>query len=116
MTRQIDAPVATSQGESMRSASGPRTEAGKLLDEECGDQLIAGGSIREHILAIEAEAAERSAADRVAATPRDSPDPATVEEIAAGIAELGTGGTPAYIRGYNRGFDDGWAQAREEKP
>lgn len=28
------------------------------------------------------------------------------EEIARGIRELGTGGTPAFIRGYNAGFDD----------
>lgn len=34
-------------------------------------------------------------------------------EIAAGLAEIGTGGTPAFIRGYNAGWDDAW-EARAE--
>lgn len=38
------------------------------------------------------------------------PDEASIAEIAAGIEEMGTGGTPAFIRGYNRGFDDAWEQ------
>lgn len=39
------------------------------------------------------------------------PTEASVAEIAAGLTELGTGGTPAFIRGYNRGFEDAWEQA-----
>lgn len=38
---------------------------------------------------------------------------ARAEEIAAGIAELGTGGTPAFIRGYNAGYDDAYKHAAE---
>jgi hypothetical protein len=41
------------------------------------------------------------------------PDPASIEEIAAGIEEIGTGGTPAFIRGYNRGYDDAYEHALE---
>ncbi len=36
----------------------------------------------------------------------EHPSSASIEEIAAGLAEIGTGGTPAFIRGYNRGYDD----------
>jgi hypothetical protein len=46
------------------------------------------------------------------AVPR--PSEATIEEIAAGLAELGTGGTPAFIRGYNRGYDDAFEHAKAE--
>lgn len=41
---------------------------------------------------------------------------ARAREIAAGLAEIGTGGTPAFIRGYNAGFDDAWAQKAEDAP
>ena len=44
------------------------------------------------------------------------PSEASIEEIAAGIAELGTGGTPAFIRGYNRGYDDAFEHVRETPP
>lgn len=40
------------------------------------------------------------------------PDPATGAEIAAGLREIGVGGTPAYIRGYNRGYDDAFEEVR----
>lgn len=38
------------------AGSEPRTAAGRSLDDECGDEVVAGGSIREYILRIEAEA------------------------------------------------------------
>ena len=35
------------------------------------------------------------------------------KEIAAGIEEIGTGGTPAFIRGYNAGYDDAYEHQEE---
>lgn len=47
----------------------------------------------------------------------DAPDrTARAEEIAAGIAELGAGGAPAFVRGYNVGFDDAWEQRDPSRP
>jgi hypothetical protein len=37
-------------------------------------------------------------------------------EIAAGLAEIGTGGTPAFIRGYNAGWDDAWEARSKPTP
>lgn len=41
-------------------------------------------------------------------SPTPRPSEASVAEIAEGLAEIGTGGTPAFIRGYNRGYDDAY--------
>jgi hypothetical protein len=39
---------------------------------------------------------------------------ASIAEIAEGLAEIGAGGTPAFIRGYNRGYDDAYEHLADE--
>lgn len=49
---------------------------------------------------------------RAALAAAPPPDETRIAEIAAGLEELGTGGTPAFIRGYNVGYDEGYEHGR----
>lgn len=94
----------------------PRTAAGRrLLGKNAGSDRDAAWVewLANDIIAIEREAGDlaTTASSEAIGTPTKPPSEASISEIAAGLRELGTGGTPAFIRGYNRGFDDAWGQA-----